>query len=67
MFYKIVLNDTEKMVLEKALAAYDRQIENVKHGEDYQNNSQRMKIIEDIHKTVKGLNYRVMTCEGFTI
>ena len=67
MFYKIVLNDAEKLVLEKALTAYERNIERVKQSPDYQQNSSRLKMIEDIQKTVKQLNYRVMTGEGFTI
>lgn len=67
MFYKIVLNDAEKLVLEKALTAYERNIERVKQSPDYQQNSNRLKMIEDIQKTVKQLNYRIMTGEGFTI
>lgn len=67
MFYKIVLNDAEKLVLEKALTAYERNIERVKQSPEYQQNSSRLKMIEDIQKTVKQLNYRVMTGEGFTI
>lgn len=67
MFYKIVINDAEKLVLEKALTAYERNIERVKQSPDYQQNSNRLKMIEDIQKTVKQLNYRVMTGEGFTI